>query len=96
MTFAVTVTNTGSRHGTEVVQIYATLPSAASAEPRHLVAFGKVSLDRGAAQRLVFTIAPEDLMVWDSGNWTLIPGLYTFAAARASRDITGQRTLTIG
>ncbi|MFD3870330.1 glycoside hydrolase family 3 protein [Streptomyces sp. NPDC058623] len=96
VTFAVTVTNTGSRRGTEVVQIYATLPSAASAEPRRLVAFGKVSLGRGAAQRLVFTIAPEDLMVWNSGNWTLVPGLYTFAAARASRDITGQRTLAIG
>ncbi|MGW5639959.1 glycoside hydrolase family 3 C-terminal domain-containing protein, partial [Streptomyces sp. NPDC003832] len=33
---AVTVTNTGRRQGTEVLQVYATLPASAAAEPRRL------------------------------------------------------------
>lgn len=47
-TLNVTVTNTGRRTGTDVVQVYATLPSAAAAEPRRLVGFQKVTLPRAA------------------------------------------------
>jgi hypothetical protein len=36
VTLAVTVTDTCRRQGTEVVQVYAALPSAAAAEPRRL------------------------------------------------------------
>ncbi|MER6347668.1 glycoside hydrolase family 3 protein [Streptomyces sp. NPDC001595] len=93
---AVTVTNTGSRKGTDVVQIYATLPRAAAAEPRRLVAFRKVTLAPAGTARLTFTVPAQDLTVWQSGGWTLVPGSYTFAAARTSRDITAQRAVTVG
>jgi beta-glucosidase len=95
VTLSVTVTNTGKRQGTEVVQIYATLPGAAAAEQRRLVAFRKVTLAPTAGRRLSFTIPADDLRVWNSGTWTLVPGLYTFAAARDSRTVTAQRVLTI-
>lgn len=39
VTLSVTVTNSGNRPGTEVVQVYATLPTAAAAEPRRLRRF---------------------------------------------------------
>ncbi|MGX1274696.1 glycoside hydrolase family 3 protein [Streptomyces phaeoluteigriseus] len=92
---AVTVTNTGSRKGTEVVQVYATLPSAASAEVRRLVTFRKVTLGPGASTRLTLTVPAQDLAVWKSGAWSVVPGLYTFATARSSRDITTTRTVTV-
>lgn len=95
-TLSVTVTNTGPRKGTEVVQIYATLPGAAAAEPRRLVAFQKVALDAGGSRRLTFTVSPGDLSVWQSGGWVLTPGLYTFATARSSRHLTAQRSVTVG
>ncbi|MEU1173403.1 glycoside hydrolase family 3 protein [Streptomyces microflavus] len=96
VTLSVTVTNSGSRPGTEVVQIYATLPTAAAAETRRLVAFRKTTLAPGVSRRLTFTIPTDDLTVWTSGTWALAPGLYTFATARNSRAITAQRNLTIG
>ncbi|MGW7399008.1 glycoside hydrolase family 3 protein [Streptomyces cyaneofuscatus] len=96
VTLSVTVTNSGNRPGTEVVQVYATLPTAAAAEPRRLVAFRKTNLAPGASRRLTFTIPTDDLTAWTSGTWSLVPGLYTFATARNSRAITAQRNLTIG
>ncbi|XQE90515.1 glycoside hydrolase family 3 C-terminal domain-containing protein [Streptomyces microflavus] len=96
VTLSVTVTNSGNRPGTEVVQVYATLPTAAAAEPRRLAAFRKTTLAPGASRRLTFTIPTDDLTVWTSGTWSLVPGLYTFATARNSRAVTTQRNLTIG
>ncbi|EGX58073.1 beta-glucosidase [Streptomyces zinciresistens K42] len=96
VTVAVTVTNTGRRQGTEVVQVYATLPAAAAAEPRRLVAFGKVTLPAAGSRRLTLTVPVQDLEVWTSGAMTLTRGRYTFATARSSRDVTAQRTLVLG
>ncbi|WP_327174479.1 glycoside hydrolase family 3 C-terminal domain-containing protein [Streptomyces sp. NBC_01335] len=96
VTLSVTVTNTGPRKGTEVAQIYATLPGAAAAEPRRLVAFRKVTLDAAGSRRLTFTIPQEDLSIWQSSGWTLGPGLYTFATASSSRHLTAQRSVTVG
>ncbi|TXS38491.1 beta-glucosidase H [Streptomyces sp. OR43] len=96
VTLAVTVTNTGRRPGTDVVQVYATLPGAAAAEQRRLVAFRKVTLPPAGTQRIGLTIPVQDLTVWSSGIWTLVPGTYTFATARSSRSVTAQRTLKLG
>ncbi|MFH8798022.1 glycoside hydrolase family 3 C-terminal domain-containing protein [Streptomyces sp. NPDC017936] len=96
VTLGLTVTNTGRRRGTDVVQVYATLPAAAEAEPRRLVAFQKVTLPAAGSRRLTLTIPAQDLTVWRTGAWTLVPGSYTFATARSSRSLTAQRTLTIG
>ncbi|MCF2127789.1 glycoside hydrolase family 3 C-terminal domain-containing protein [Strepomyces sp. STD 3.1] len=92
----VTVTNTGRREGTEVLQVYATLPASAAAEPRRLVAFQKVTLPAAGSRRLSLTIPAQDLSVWSSGAMTLTPGAYTFATARSSRVVTAQRALTLG
>jgi beta-glucosidase len=96
VTLSVTVTNAGSREGTEVVQIYATLPSAAAAEPRRLVAFRKVTLAPATSRRLSFTIPVRDLTVWNAGTWTLVPSTYTLATAHSARNTTAQRALTLG
>ncbi|MFE3518228.1 glycoside hydrolase family 3 C-terminal domain-containing protein [Streptomyces sp. NPDC059166] len=96
VTLTVTVTNTGRRQGTEVVQVYATLPAAAAAEPRRLVAFRKVTLPAAGTRRLTLTIPVQDLSTWNAGALTLVRGTYTFATARSSRDVTTRRTLTLG
>ncbi|WP_246212526.1 beta-glucosidase [Streptomyces abyssomicinicus] len=94
-TLSVTVTNSGKREGTDVVQVYATLPAAASAEPRRLVAFRKLTLAPGASRRITFAVPADDLSIWSAGAWTLVPGLYTFATARNSRTVTVQRAVDI-
>lgn len=95
VTASLTVTNSGSRRGTETVQLYAALPAAAGSDPRRLVAFGKVPLDRGASTRLTFTIPARDLAVWSSGAFTTTPGQYVLYAGRSSRDLAVQRAFTI-
>lgn len=96
MTVSVTVTNTGTRAGTDVVQLYVTLPDAAAAEPRRLVGFRKVSLAAKKSTRIELRVPVAELRVWKSGRWTLVPGSCTFAVARSSRDVTAQRTVTVG
>lgn len=95
LTVTVTVTNSGGRAGSEVVQIYAGLPAAADAEPRRLVAFRKLTLQPRQSTQLTITVPAQDLSVWKSATWTLVPGLYTVSAGHSSRDLPVQRTVTI-
>ncbi|WP_329493561.1 glycoside hydrolase family 3 protein [Kitasatospora herbaricolor] len=95
LTATVNVTNSGTRTGWSVVQLYAALPASANAEPRRLVGFRKLQLAPKASTRVTFTVPAEDLSVWQSGAWALVPGLYTVHAGRSSRDLAAQRALTI-
>ncbi|MFF8805422.1 fibronectin type III-like domain-contianing protein [Streptomyces omiyaensis] len=95
VTLSVTVTNGGTRQGADVVQVYATLPAAVTAEPRRLVAFRKVALAPGASQRITFTVPADDLTIWSAGAWKLVPGFYTFVVARDSRTVTAQWAVTV-
>ncbi|MFG2926412.1 fibronectin type III-like domain-contianing protein [Streptomyces sp. NPDC048305] len=61
-----------------------------------MVAFQKVTLPAAGSMRLTLAIPIQDLTTWKSGALNLTPGTYTFATARSSRDITTQRTLTLG
>ncbi|MDP5316940.1 fibronectin type III-like domain-contianing protein [Streptomyces poriferorum] len=95
LTAAVTLTNSGSRAGTEVVQLYAGLPAGAQAEPRRLIGFRKVTLAPGASTRITFSVSARDLSVWTAGVWKLTPGSYTVHAGRSSRSPAVQRVVTI-
>lgn len=83
---SVNVKNTGSVRGSEVVQVYLSLPVAGQ-PPKRLVGFKKVDLAPGAAQNVTVTIDPaansHPLGVWDktaqsfvipSGNFTAYVG----------------------
>ncbi|GAA2923227.1 glycoside hydrolase family 3 protein [Streptomyces enissocaesilis] len=96
LTAAVTLTNSGNREGTDVVQLYAALPGSAQAEPRRLIGFRKVTLAPRASTRLTFTVSARDLSVWNAGAWKLTPGSYTIHAGRSSRSLSAQRALSIG
>ena len=56
-----TVSNTGSRYGAEVVQVYLGLPATGNSfgePPKRLVGFQKVWLNPGASQTITITINP--------------------------------------
>lgn len=83
-----TVTNTGQRAGSEVVQAYLSLPRSAnsigaSQPPRRLVGFEKVGLQPGASQTLTITIDPASsnhpLSVWSRTRkrWITPTGRFT-------------------
>jgi beta-glucosidase len=64
---SVKVTNTGSRSGDEVVQLYLRDPVATIVQPvRKLRGFQRVSLAAGAARTVSFTLSTEDVGFYDN------------------------------
>jgi beta-glucosidase len=60
------VTNSGARDGTEVVQCYIHLGGTSVARPvRELVGFERVHLAPGETRRVAFTLTPQELSFWD-------------------------------
>jgi beta-glucosidase len=69
------VTNTGSRAGTEVVQLYVGDPTATGEPPRQLRAFQRVYLRPGQHASVHFTLPSSAVAYWD-GHWVVAPGTY--------------------
>lgn len=80
---SVTVTNSGSRDGKEVVQLYIRDIVGSSTRPvKELKGFQKVELKAGESRTVTFNITPEDLKFynydlkydWESGDFTIMIG----------------------
>ncbi len=72
----VDVTNTGSRSGDAVVQLYIHQRAGSASRPvRQLKGFEKVSLAAGAKQTVHFKLGPEELQFWSPAlkKWVLEP-----------------------
>ena len=74
-----TITNTGSRTGSDVAQLYVGDPAATGEPPRALQGFDRVTLAPGQSARVSFTVTPQQLSWWsDSADgWTESPGRYS-------------------
>ncbi len=83
-----TVTNTGSRPGAEIAQVYVTLPPAAAEPPKRLVAWDKVQLAPGESKTVTLTIDPQSLSIYnvEKQSWELLPGEYRVHAGGSSRN----------
>ena len=69
LTASAEVTNTGSRAGEEVVQIYVRLQGTSVAQPvRSLKGFQRVSLAPGETRKVTFALAPDAFALWNDGN----------------------------
>jgi beta-glucosidase len=71
---SVDVTNTGSRAGREVVQLYIGFPNAAVDRPVKLLrGFDKIQLAPGETKAVGFTVKAADLAYWDAAakRWTV-------------------------
>ena len=94
-TASVTVTNTGSLAGKEVVEVYVSAPSGGLEKPsRELKAFGKTkSLAPGESQTLSFTVPAYDLASFNeaASAWQTAAGNYQvlFGASVADIRATG-------
>ena len=87
LTAKLNVKNTGSRAGTEVVQLYVRA-LAASAGPRpvrELQGFQKVRLQPGESRDVSFSISGRELGYYDTtGHWLVEPGKYQLWLAKDS------------
>jgi beta-glucosidase len=86
----VTVTNTGMRAGSDVVQLY--VRDVASSVPRpdkELKGFAKVHLDAGAHETVSITLGRRSFAVWDvdAHDWLVEAGRFELVVARSSVDV---------
>ncbi|WKG05737.1 glycoside hydrolase family 3 C-terminal domain-containing protein [Mycolicibacterium sp. HK-90] len=93
-----TVTNTGSRAGREVVQVYAGLPGSAVGRPtRWLTGFGGVTLEPDERRTIDITVRRADLAYWspDAGRWVVEAGEYLMSVGASSRDLRLSASVTL-
>lgn len=80
LTVTVPVTNTGSREGAEVVQLYVGDDKASVLRPvKELKGFEKVTLAPGETRDVTFTVTPDMLAFFDADAhaWRTEPGTFT-------------------
>jgi beta-glucosidase len=95
------VTNTGSRAGSAVPQLYLSLPEPKPGivqPPRQLKGYAKVALRPGQTRRVTLTLADRAFSYWDTtaGGWAIAPGCYPVAVGQSSRDVALTGTFTRG
>ncbi|MDG9724367.1 glycoside hydrolase family 3 C-terminal domain-containing protein [Streptomyces sp. DH41] len=97
LTAAVTVTNTGSTDGREIVQLYVTGPTGVTRPPRELKGFEAVDLQAGQSARVTVFVPRHDLAYWDvrAHRWVVQGGVYEVSAAASSRDIRLSSPVTV-
>jgi beta-glucosidase len=85
----VTVTNSGPRAGTEVVQLYVRdLVGSVTRPVKELKGFERVELAPGQARDVTFTIKPADLAFYTArGRWEAEPGAFKVFVGGNSRDV---------
>jgi len=82
-----TVTNTGTRAGDEVAQLYLEFPAVPGAPLRALRGFERVHLAPSASQRVHFELKPRDLsMVTEAGEPIVAEGAYTVSVGGGQPD----------
>jgi len=88
------VTNTGSRAGTEVVQMYIRdVVSSVTRPVKELRGFRKVWLEPGETKTVEFEIAPGSLAFWDVNMKHVVePGEFTVMVGTSSRDADLRKT----
>ena len=67
-TVTATVTNTGSRAGADVAQLYVDDPAASGQPPLQLEGFQRVNLQPGASQTVTFQLSQQNLQYWNSSS----------------------------
>lgn len=97
VTASVTLTNTGSYEGKEVVQLYIRDMVGSITRPvSELKGFQKISLKPGESQKISFTITPEDLKFynydlkfdWEAGDFEIMIGTNAQSVKKANINWT--------
>jgi beta-glucosidase len=91
------VTNTGTRAGDDVAQLYIHDPVASISQPvRRLRGFQRVTLDPGKSQTVSFTLDASDFGFYDnSGRFVVEPGrIDVFAGDSSTADLTKSFSVT--
>jgi beta-glucosidase len=93
--------NTGTRAGSEVVQVYLAMPTSLNEPPRRLVGWKKVAQAAGARERITIVVdgnsSAHPLGYWDvaARSWAIAPGDYGVYVGSSSRSLTLAGTIRL-
>jgi beta-glucosidase len=92
-----TVKNTGSRAGSEIAQVYSTLPEAAGEPPKRLIGWARIDLGPGESKQITVPIPRDRITIYDEATdaWKLVPGSYTILAGGSSQDLPLKHEVTL-
>jgi beta-glucosidase len=96
-TVSFAVKNTGKRAGTEIAQVYATLPEAAGEPFKRLVGWQRIELAPGESKTVTVAVDPQVMSIFDEQNnaWSLLPGAYKILVGPSSSDTPLNATLQV-
>ncbi len=96
-TVRLSVKNTGSRAGSEIAEVYSTMPAAAQEPPKRLVGWAKVMLQPGEEKEVAIEIPKERFNIWDEAShaWKVVPGEYTLMAGPSSQELPLKHAIQI-
>ena len=92
-----TLKNTGNVAGTEVAQLYVTMPLASGEGFQHLAGWQRVRLQPGESRNIAMKIDPLAMSIFDtaSNQWKQLPGIYKLAVGTASDEAPLHQTITL-
>ena len=84
-----TVTNSGDRPGSDIVQLYIRDLFGSFTRPvKELKAFRKTTLAPGASEKVTFSLTTDDLAFYGpSGEWMAEPGAFHVFVGSNSADV---------
>ncbi|GLI27129.1 glycosyl hydrolase [Agromyces rhizosphaerae] len=98
LTVELTVTNTGDRTGSDVVQVYVhDVESSVHRPEQELRGFTKVHLAAGASERVVIRLGRRAFATYDvaAQDWLVEAGAFEIRVGASSRDIRASETVVI-
>ena len=86
---SVSITNTSTRNGIEIAQLYIRDVAASRVRPvKELKAFERLLIPAGKTKKVVFELPAQQLGFFDeNGNWLLEPGAFRVFVGTNSRDV---------
>lgn len=83
------VRNTSKMPGTEIAEIYASLPSEAGEPPKRLVGWSRVKLLPGESRKISVPVIEDRLKIYGEGSdsWRLVAGTYRILVGGSSENL---------
>jgi beta-glucosidase len=90
------VTNSGTRDGAEVAQVYVGMPAGAGEPPKQLKGFQKLTIAAGMMGHASITLDARAFQTWDATThaWVTATGMHNILVGSSSRDIKLMGTVT--
>jgi beta-glucosidase len=92
------ITDTGSRAGAEVAQLYVGDPASTGEPAEQLKGFQRVTLRPGQTKAVSFTVGRNAFAWWDqqASRWTVTPGRYSLMVGDSSASLPLIAHVTLG